>query len=193
MGVIDTVERAWVLCGCHIQNDWVEQRICIKFCIKVEHDFAETIWVIQKPTAMGTWWLAASSQQHTCSCITSCAEFFGKTSNHSGDSTPLQPRFGALWLLTFPKTKITSPREEISDHQWDSGIYDRAAVVIGRTVWGHKVPAFKGLRHHCPVYHVSVYHVYWVFFSKCLSFAYYMAGYLLDRSRIVKRGDQVIS
>ena len=26
----------------------VEQRICIKFCVKLEHSFVETIWVIQK-------------------------------------------------------------------------------------------------------------------------------------------------
>ena len=41
--------------------------------------------------------------------------------------SPLQPRFAALWLLAFPKTKITFEREEVSDCQWDSGKYDRAA------------------------------------------------------------------
>ena len=56
---------------------------------------------------MGNWWLAASSWQHACSCITSCAEFFGETLNHPGASAPLQPRFGTLWLLAFSKTKIT--------------------------------------------------------------------------------------
>ena len=30
----------------------------------------------------------------------SCTEFFGKTSNHPGNSAPLQPRFGVLQLLT---------------------------------------------------------------------------------------------
>ena len=54
-------------------------------------------------------------------------EDFGETSNHPGDSVPLQPRFGALQLLAFPKTKISFEKEEISDHQWDSGKYDRAA------------------------------------------------------------------
>ena len=41
-------------------------------------------------------------------------EFFGETSNYPGDSVPLQPRFGALRLLAFPKTKTTFEREEIS-------------------------------------------------------------------------------
>ena len=108
-------------------TEWVKQWICSKFCIKLEHSSAETIWMIQKATAVGNWWWAASSRQHTRSCIASCAEFLGETSNHPGDLAPLQPRFGPLWLLAFPKTKITFEREETSDHQWHSGKYDRAA------------------------------------------------------------------
>ena len=42
-------------------TEWVEQRICIKFCIKLEHSYKDTIQMIQKATAMGNWWLAASS------------------------------------------------------------------------------------------------------------------------------------
>ena len=76
---------------------------------------------------MGYWLLVASSRQHTCSCILSHAEIFGETSNLPSDSAPLQPRFGAPWLLAFPKTKITFEREEISDRRWDSGKHDRAA------------------------------------------------------------------
>ena len=76
--------------------------------------------------------------------ISSNAELFGETSNHPGDSAPLQPRFGALKLLAFPKTKITFEREEISDCWWDSGKYDRQLMVIGRTVWGPKGPTLKG-------------------------------------------------
>ena len=76
---------------------------------------------------MGNWWVVPSSWQCARSCITSHGEFFGKTSNHLGDSAPLQPRFGTLWLPVFNKTKITFEREEISDRQWDSGKYDREA------------------------------------------------------------------
>ena len=106
-------------------TEWVEQWICIKFCVKLEHSSMETILMIWKASAMGNWWLAASSGH--CSCITSCTEFFGKTSHHPGDSGPLQPRFGTLQLLDFSKTKIMFEREEISDHWWDSGKYDGAA------------------------------------------------------------------
>ena len=86
---------------------------------------------------MDSWWLAASSRQ----CTRSPAELFGKTSNHPGDSAPL---FGTLWLLAFPKTEITFEREEISDHWWESGKYNGAAMAIRRTVWGPKVPTLKG-------------------------------------------------
>ena len=121
MGTVDALEWACVLCGCRSQND------CITFCVKLEHSSVETIWMIQKAAAMGNWWLAASLCPCTCSCIKSPVEFFGETSNHPGDSAPLQPRFGTLQLLAFPKTKITFEREEISDCQWDSGKYNRAA------------------------------------------------------------------
>ena len=121
----------------------IEQGICIKFCIKLEHSSVETIWMIQKSAPMGNWRLAASSWQCACPCITSHAEFFGKTSNHPGDLAPLKHRFGTVQLLVFPKTKTTFEREEISDRWWGSGKYDGQLMAIGRTVWGHKVRTLK--------------------------------------------------
>ena len=67
----------------------VEQWICIKFCVTLEHSSLETIRMIQKATATGNWWLAASSQQCAHSCISSPAAFFDEISNHPGDSTTL--------------------------------------------------------------------------------------------------------
>ena len=109
--------------------------------------------------------------QCTHSCITSRAEVVGKTWNPPGDSGPLQPRFGGLWLLTFPKTKIPFEREVISDCQWDSGKYDGAAdgdsnrgfcwvfwTVEGMLGEMYEVPRcflWKGLKHHYPLYKVS--------------------------------------
>ena len=107
-------------------TEGVEQWICIKFCVKLEHSSVETIQMIQKAAAVGNCWLAGSPQR-ACTYITCPAEFFGKTPTHPGDSAPLQPRFGTLQLLAFPKTKITLERGEISDHWWDSGKYNGAA------------------------------------------------------------------
>jgi len=64
---------------------------------------------------VGKWWLAASSRQSAYPFFSSRAGFFGKTSNHPGLSAPLQPRFGSLQLLAFPKAKITIEREEICE------------------------------------------------------------------------------
>ena len=106
----------------------VEQRICLKFCVKLEHSCLETIQMIPKAKAIGNWWLAASSWQHACRCITSCAEFLVKHQIAWVLRPPHTPsRLGALQLLAFPKTKITFEREEISDCRWDSGKYNGAA------------------------------------------------------------------
>ena len=43
--------------------------------------------------------------QRACPFYSSCTGFFGKTSHHPGLSAPLQPTFGSLRLLLFPKLK----------------------------------------------------------------------------------------
>ena len=75
---------------------------------------------------IGSFITTMSPLMHHISC-----RAFGETSNHPGDSVSLHPRFDAQWVLDFPKTKIPFEREEISDHQWDSGKYDGAADEYG--------------------------------------------------------------
>ena len=149
-------------------TEWVQQWICIKFCIKIEHSSAETIQLIQKAAAMGNWWLATSSWQWACSCITSHAVFFCETSNHPGNSAPLQPMFCAPQLQAFPKTKITFEREEISDYWWDSGKYDRTADGNWENCvrsQGAYSEGDWGIIVLCTMFLVSC-----VFFNKCLFF-----------------------
>ena len=149
-------------------TEWVEQQICIKLCVKLEHSSTETIQVIQKTTAMDNWWLAASSQQCACSCITFHTDIFGETSNHPGDSAPLQLRLGTLWLLAFPKTKITFEREEISHHWWDSEKYNGAADGDRENCVGSQGAYFEGdwgIIVLCTIFLVSC-----IFFNKCLYF-----------------------
>ena len=106
-------------------TEWVEQRICIKFFVKLEHPSTETIGVIQK-AAMGNWCFTASSWQHVHSCIMSYADFLGNIKSPRWLS-PSIAQIWPLWLLAFPKTKIIFEREKISDCQWDSRKYDRAS------------------------------------------------------------------
>ena len=104
--------------------------------------------------------------------------FFCETSNHPGDSAPLQPRFGALWLLTLPQTKITFEMEEISDHRWDSGEYDTAADGDWESCVRSQGAYFEG---DWGVIVLWTMFLVSCIFNKCLYFSYYMAGYLLDR------------
>ena len=95
---------------------------------------------------------------------------------------PLKSRFHALWLLAYPKTKITFKREEISDHQWDSGKYDKAADGDWENCVRPQGAYFEGdwnVIVLCTMFLVSC-----IFFNKCLYFSYYLARNLLDRPRI---------
>ena len=130
----------------------------------------ETIGMIQKASAMGNRWLAASSWQHTCSCIMPYTEFFSEISNYPHDSAPLQPRFGALQLLAFPKTKITFEREEIIRLDKMQENTTGQVMAIGR-MW--KVPnAYfekdRGIIVLCTMFlvsssiNVSIFHITWL-------------------------------
>ena len=126
MGAVDAVEWACVLCGHCIQNNRVEQRIYIRFCVKLGHSSTKTIQTIQRAAATGNWWLAALSW-HVHSCITSRAEFFWWNIK---SPRWLSPSIVQIWCPAtsgFPQTKISFERGELSDNQWDSWKYDGAA------------------------------------------------------------------
>ena len=82
----DAVHTDCVLCECCIQNDWASR--------------------------------SASSRQCTCPSYSSRAGFFfwqSITSPRSVSQPPLQPRFGSLQLLAFPKAKTAFASEEICE------------------------------------------------------------------------------
>ena len=132
-------EHVYCVAVTFTMTEQVEQWICITCCIKLEHSSVETIGMIQKATAVGNWWLAASSRQRARSCITSRAELFAETSSHPGDLALLQPRFGALRLLDFPQTQITFERGEIQTVDEIQENMMGQLMTTGRTVWGPKV------------------------------------------------------
>ena len=103
---------------------------------------------------------------------------FVKTSNHPGDSASLQPKFGTLQLLTFPKTKIIFEREEISDHRWDSGKYNGAADGDWENCVWSQGAYFEG---DWGTVLGAMLLVSCIFSNKCLYISCYMAGYILDR------------
>ena len=130
----------------------VEQQIFIKFCIKVEHSSTETIWMIQKlfwmiwmmpqPWATGDWQLHHDNVPTHASCfmqsilakyqITQVAQPL-----YSPDLVPCN-----FWLFPNLELPFKGKRFHIlyEDHENMTG----QLMVIGRAVWGPKVPALKG-------------------------------------------------
>ena len=118
-------------------TEWVEQKLCNKFCAKLDHSSVETIWMIQKAAAMGNWWLAASSWQHAHSCI-SCRVFWQniKLPRLLSPRTDLAPQ--NFWVFPKLKSPLKGKRVQTINDIQENMIGQW--VVIGGTVWGPKVP-----------------------------------------------------
>ena len=136
-------------------TEQMEQQICIKFSVKLEHSSAETLGMIQSAVAIGNCWLAASSPQHARSCIMSLQRFLMKYPTiqvtqppHSPDLVPCN-----FWLFLKLKSPLKGKRfqtiSEIQENMMGQ------LMVVGRTVWSRKVPALKGTEAYCPVYNIS--------------------------------------
>ena len=136
--------------------EWVEQQICIKFCIKLELSSMETIQMIKKvakkikrkkkkATAMGNWWLATSSQ-HACSCIISGAEILVRHQITQVTQPPYSPDLVPcnFWLFPKPKSHLKGKRFQTIDEIQENMMEQEQLMVTGRTVWGPKVPTLKG-------------------------------------------------
>ena len=98
-------------------TEQVEQRICIKFCIKIflHGKFLHGNYSDDSKSCSYGQLVIGSFITTMCPFMHhSFAELFDETSNHPGDPAPLQPRFSTLQLLGFPKTTITLEKEEIS-------------------------------------------------------------------------------
>ena len=166
-------------------TEWIEQQICIKFCIKLDHSTTQSIPMIQKAAGMGNWWSAALSPQNACSCL--MQGFFVK---HQITQVT-QPRYSLdlvprdFWLFPKLKSPFKGKRFQTVDEIQENTTGQ--LMVIGRTVWGTPNPksaCFEGdwgITILCTVFLVSC-----IFFSECLYFSSYMAGYLLDRPRITQ-------
>ena len=124
MGAVYAVEYTCVLCGHCIQNELVSRVMNLHqilheawtfFCGKYSDDSQGCSY---GQLVIGIFIMTTCPLMHHISW-----RIFGETSNHPSDSTSLQAKFGALRLLSFPKTKITFEREEISDCRWDSGLW----------------------------------------------------------------------
>ena len=145
MGVVDAAEWAYVLCGHCIQNDWVEQRICIKFCIELQYSSGnysdDSEGHSSGQLLIGSFIMTMHLLMHHV-----CAEFFGETSNYPGDSAPPTPSPNMVpndyWLFPNLKSPLKGKRFQTIDEIQENRTVQLMAT--GRTVWGPKVPTLKG-------------------------------------------------
>ena len=106
----------------------------------------------------------------------SCRGFLVKHQITQMTQPPPKPRFGALQLPAFPKTKITFEKKVISDCWWDWGKYNRAADGNWENWVRSSGASFEG--DWCIIVLCTVFLISCIFFNKYLYFSYYMATYL---------------
>ena len=105
-GALDDFKQACVLCGCAFNmTEQVEQRICIQFCLKLQHSSAETIQMIQKAAAEGGWQLHHdTAPTHTSRLVQT---FLAKHQITQVTQPPYSPDLVPRDFWLFPK--LTSP------------------------------------------------------------------------------------
>ena len=173
MWLVDTAEWACVCVAVTFKmTERVEQRICIKFCIKLEHSSIETIRWFRRPQ-LWDWWLAALSRQCASSCILSHAEFLAKHQITQVTQPPYSPHLVPWHFCLFRKLKSHLKRKRFLTIDEIQENMTGQLMVIGRTVWGPKVPTLKGTEAslscvQCSLYlvsssvNVSIFHSTWL-------------------------------
>ena len=137
-------------------TEQVEQWICIKFCIKLEHSSMETIQMTQKAATVGNWWLAASPWNVPVQGAWHLMQrFLAKHQITQVTQLPYSPDLAPCDFWLFPKLKSPLKGKRFQSVDEIQENMTGQLMVTGRTVWGPKVSLWRGLRHHCPVYNVS--------------------------------------
>ena len=115
----------------------------------------ETIRMIEKATAMGNWWLAASSQQHASSCIASQCNFLAKHQITHVSQLPYSPDLGPCSFWFFPKLEspLKGKRFQTTDEIQENMM--EQLMAIGRLCEVPRCLLWRGLRHHGPISNVS--------------------------------------
>ena len=151
----------------------VEQHICNRFCIKLEHSSLETIQMIQKAQL----WATGDWQLHYDNVPTYSLHLMQSFLLKHQVTQVTQPchspclAFCNFWVFPKLKSPLKGKRfpavNEIQENTMGQ------LMVIGRTVWGPKVPTLKGTEmslsyEQCFFYlvsssvNVSIFHITWL-------------------------------
>ena len=174
-------EHAYSVAVTFKMTERVEQWICIKFCIKLEHSSTKTVRMIQKASAIGNWWWAASSDNVSTHASYLMQSFLAKHQITQVTQPPYSPDLVPcdFWLVPKPKSllkgkrfqTINEIRENIAGQLMVMG---ELCEVPRYLLWGD-----WGIIVLCTMLLVSC-----IFFNNCPYFLYYMARYLLDNRYI---------
>ena len=126
----------------------VEQRICIGFCIELEHSCAEPIWMVQRPQlwAAGDWQLHHGNMPAHASRIVQ--SILAKHEITQVTQPPCSPDLGPCNFWLFPKLKSPLKGKRFRKIQQGSG-WPLELCEVPRCLLG------RGLRRHCPLCNVS--------------------------------------
>ena len=152
----------------------VEQWICIKFCVKLEHSSTQTIWMIlRRPQlwATGDWQLHLDYVPARAPCL--LQSFLAKHQITQVTQPHYSPYLAPCDFWLFPKLKSPWKGKIFQTIDEIQGNTMGELMAIGRTVWGPKVPTLKGdevpLPHvQCFLYlvysptNVSIFHTTWL-------------------------------
>ena len=167
-----------------LHSKWLSEQsneCASNFSLSLNIPLQKLFGMIQEATAMGNWWLAASSQQSAHSRITSCAEFFMKHQITQVTQPHYSPELMHCDFWLFPKLKSPLKWKRF---QTISEIPENTTgqlMAMGRTLWGPEVPTLKGTEASLSCVQCFLSLVSWsinVYFSECV------AGYFLDRTRM---------
>ena len=164
MGAVDPTEWACVLCGRHIQNDWVSRATNL-------HQILCQAWTFlpgnYSDDSEGRSWgqlMIGSFIMTRCPLMphVSCRVFWWNTKSTSDLAPPYSPDSAPCNFWLFPKWKSFLKGKSFQNISKIQENTVGQLIVIGGTVWGPKVPSLKETE------------------GSLSCTEYYMAGYLLE-------------
>ena len=174
VGVVDTIEWACVLCGLHIQNDWESRAMNLHQILPYAWTFLHRNYSDDseghsyEQLVIGSFIMTTSPLMQLVLC-----RVFLRNIKSPRWLRPLEFRFGALRLDFWLFPKLKSPLKGKRFQTMIQGNTTGQLVVIGRMVWGPKVPTLKRIEVlssyvQCFMYlvsssiNVSTFHIMWL-------------------------------
>ena len=149
-------------------TEWVEQQICIKFCIKLEHSSVETIPVIQKlQLVTGSFIMTTCLLMH----LVSCRIFLAKHQITQVTQSPYRWDLELCDFLLFQKLKSPLKEKRFQTVRlWDLGKYDGQLMTISTKDFAECFKQWKRLWENCVRSQDAYFERDWGIIGLCVKF-----------------------